>query len=147
MRMEPVAVAVLLSVLALGACASARQSRPQEFSPPLTAGMAREYADDFQTVLNATRAAAAWDTQSLLSEETVDSSTVVLWTRYTSTGLAPNVSPNKSSARQKDDVRIVVQSLAPGRTVVRVQSTAAEISELRSDRLNLLFNNIELRLE
>ena len=147
MRMEPVAVAVLLSVLALGACASARQSRPQEFSPPLTAGMAREYADDFQTVLNATRAAAAWDTQSLLSEETVDSSTVVLWTRYTSTGLAPHVSPNKSSARQKDDVRIVVQSLAPGRTVVRVQSPVAEISELRSDRQNLLFNNIELRLE
>jgi hypothetical protein len=59
MRREPAAVAVLLSVLALGACASARQSRPQEFSPPLTAGTAREYANDFQTVWNAARVVVA----------------------------------------------------------------------------------------
>ena len=59
MRGEPAAVAVLLSVHALGACASAPQSRPQEFRPPLTAGTAREYANDFQTVWNAARAVVA----------------------------------------------------------------------------------------
>jgi hypothetical protein len=74
MRREPAAVAVLLSVLALTACASARQSRPDGFSPPLTAGTAREYANDFQTVLNAARAAAATEPRDLLSEERVDSS-------------------------------------------------------------------------
>jgi hypothetical protein len=147
MRGEPAAVAVLLSVLALGACASARQSRPEEFSPPLTAGMAREYTNDFKTVLNAARVAAAWGPQDLFSEETVDSSTVVFWTRYTSTGLAPYVSPRKSSATLLDDVRIVVQSLAPGRTVVRMHSPVPEMSVITSDRLNLLFANIEFRLE
>ena len=59
MHGEPAAVAVLLSILALGACASARQSRPEGFSPLLTAGTAREYANDFQTVWNAARAAVA----------------------------------------------------------------------------------------
>ena len=147
MRGEPAAVAVLLSVLAAGACASARQSRPEGFSPPLTAGTAREYANDFQTVLNAARAAVATEPRDLLSEETVDPSTVVFWTRYTSTGLAPHVSPRQSSARLRDDVRIVVQSLAPGRTVVRVHSPVAEIFEISSDKLNLIFYLIKARLE
>jgi hypothetical protein len=72
----------------------------------------------------------------------------VFWTRFTTYFYDyEDLSRTDGSARQKDDVRIVVQSLAPGRTVVRVHSPVAEISAISSDRLNLLFNNIEVRLE
>jgi hypothetical protein len=138
-RGEPAAVAVLLSVLALGACASAPPSRPAGFDPPLSAGMAREYANDFETVLNAARAVAAWGPHNLFSEETVDSSTVVFRTRFRE--------PSLNSSVRRGDARVVVQSLAPGRTVVRVHWPAAAMFQPGSDAENLIFGQIEFRLK
>lgn len=150
MRGAPAAAAILLLVLPLGACASARQSRPQEFSPPLTAGMTREYTKDFRTVVNAVQDAAAKRPHHLLSREEVDSSTVVFWTRdppRSSLFAVEDENYPVSSAREKDDVRVVVQSLAPGRTVVRALSPVPEVTEIIADCLNRLFINIEVRLK
>jgi len=139
LRGEPAAVAVLLSVLALGACASARQSRPDEFSPPLTAGMAREYANDFETIRGVVRDMTAASPRVLVSEETVDSSTVVFRTKFSAN--------SGYSVHMWGEARVVVRSLAPGRTVVRVSyPPAASLSEVDSNE-RFIFREIELRLK
>ena len=139
MRGKPAAVAVLLSVLALGACASARQSRPQEFSPPLTAGVAREYANDFETIRGVVREMTSASPRVLVSEETVDSSTVVFRT---------NFSANSGySVYMGVEARVVVQSLAPGRTVVRVLYRDAGSLSPEDSNERYIFREIELRLK
>ena len=112
--------------------------------------MAREYTKDFRTVVNAVESAAARRPHYLLSQEEVDSSTVVFWTRdppWSSLFAVGDENRPVSSVREKDDVRVVVQSLASDRTVVRALSPVPEVAELAADRMNRLFSDIELRLK
>jgi hypothetical protein len=139
MHAEPVAAAVLVSALALGACASAPPSRPGGFSPPLTAGVAREYANDFETVRGVVREMTSASPRELVSEQTVDSSTVVFLTRFSAN--------SGYSVYMAGEARVVVQSLTPGRTVVRVSYPAAgSLSPVDSNE-RYIFREIELRLK
>lgn len=106
------AAAVLWPVLALGACASAPKSGSEEFSPPLTVGMAREYANGLQEVQNAVRVAASAGPRELTSEQVVDGSALIVWTAFRQGINGATVGRGRA--------RVVVQSLTPDRTVVRV---------------------------
>lgn len=139
MHGEPAAVAALLSVLALGACASAPQSRAEGFNPPLTAGVAREYANDFETIRGVVREMTSASPRVLVSEETVDSSTVVFRTKFSAN--------SGYSVYMTGEARVVVQALTPGRTVVRVSYPAAgSLSPVDSNE-RYIFREIELRLK
>jgi hypothetical protein len=136
---EKAAVAVFLAVLALGACASAPQSRTEGFSPPLTAGVAREYANDFETIRSVVREMTSASPRALVSEETVDSSTVVFRTKFSAN--------SGYSVYMDGEARVVVQSLAPGRTVIRVSYPhAGSLSPVDSNE-RYIFREIELRLK
>lgn len=138
MGREPAAIA-LLSVLALGACASAPPSRQAGFDPPLTAGMAREYPDAFETVRGVAREMMSASPRELVSEETADPSTVVFRTRFSAN--------SGYSVYYSVEARVVVQSLTPGRTVVRVSyRDAGSISPVDSSE-RYIFREIELRLK
>ena len=139
MRAEQAAVAVFLAVLALGACASAPQSPTEGFSPPLTAGVAREYANDFETIRGVVREMLSASPRVLVSEETVDASTVVFRTKFSTN--------SAYSVYMAVEARVVVQSLAPGLTVVRVlYRDAGSLSPVESNE-RYIFREIELRLK
>ena len=139
MRRNPAALAVLSSVLALGACASAPQSRTEGFSPPLTAGVAREYTNDFETIRGVVREMTSASPRVLVSEETVDASTAVYRTKFSTS--------SAYSVYMAVEARVVVQSLAPGRTVVRVlYRDAGSLSPVESNE-RYIFREIELRLK
>jgi hypothetical protein len=100
--------------------------------------MAREYPDDLQAIQNAVRAAVSAGTRELASEDTVDGSTLVVWSRFrpgSGAGIAG-----------QGAVRVVVQPLAPGRTAVRVFWPAAATFSGGTGGADVIFLAIESRL-
>jgi len=77
--------------------------------------------------------------RGLLSEETVDSSTAVLWTRFRE--------PSLNGSVRRGDARVVIQSLAPRRTAVRVHWPAAATFQPGSNGEEFIFGGIEVRLK
>jgi hypothetical protein len=75
----------------------------------------------------------------LVSEETVDASTAVFRTKFSTN--------SAYSVYMSVEARVVVQSLAPGRTVVRVlYRDAGSLSPVESNE-RYIFREIELRLK